>query len=67
MIAGAFGNDDRFDLTGQTAEKRVRKMVGACVESGPIASVTFGNALFRVVILIGLQTLISLFLLIRLT
>ena len=49
-----FGSDDRFDPIGQTAEKRVRQMVGALAEFGLITPIAFGNALVRLVILNGL-------------
>jgi hypothetical protein len=51
---GAFGNDDRFELTGQTAKNRVPKTVGTWAEFDPIATVTSGNPLVWLVILIGL-------------
>jgi hypothetical protein len=38
-IEDAFGNDERFEQIGQTAQKRFRKMFGAWVEPDPIAPV----------------------------
>jgi hypothetical protein len=54
---GVSGNNDPFDPIGQTAEKRVRQMVGTWAEFGLIAPIPFGNALVRLVILIDLSTL----------
>jgi hypothetical protein len=48
---GAFVN--RFEQTGPTAEKRLRKVIGAWVQHGPIAPVMFGNALVQLITLIG--------------
>jgi hypothetical protein len=55
------GNDNRFKLTGQTAENRIQKMVGTWTLSGPIAPIMFGNALIRLIILNSLPTLTDLF------
>jgi hypothetical protein len=59
-LQGAFGNDGRFELTGQTAEKCVWKMVGSWAESivrlHPLGCDVRGS----VVILIGLRTLTNL-------
>jgi hypothetical protein len=37
-IRDAYGNDDRFEQIGQTAEKRLWKTAGEWLESGPVAS-----------------------------
>ena len=50
-----FGNTDQFDPIGQTAEKRVRKLIGAWAEFGLIAPVAFGNVSVRSIILIRLR------------
>jgi hypothetical protein len=54
-VQGASVNDDRIELIDQTAENRVRKLISMWAESGPIACVTFGNALIHWVILIALS------------
>jgi hypothetical protein len=58
-VRGAFSNDDRFELTCQTAENRVRKIVkwserGRSLVRLHLSVVTFGNEFIRLVILIGL-------------